>query len=172
MKLTPIVAAVLLGFSAPVVAGQNYSASIVETAIGSPDHETLVAAIKAAELVDALSSEGPFTVFAPTDAAFGALPAGTVDTLLMPDNQAQLQAVLTYHVVAGKVSSIDLVKMIQDNGGSVALTTLQGGTLVASLSDSNVILTDQNGGEATVVAVDLDASNGYIHVTDAVSLPS
>ncbi len=176
MKLTPILAAALLGVSAPALAGHHASgheqtASIVETAIGSADHETLVAAVKAAGLVDALSGDGPLTVFAPTDAAFGALPAGTVDTLLLPENQGQLQSVLTYHVVAGAVSSSDLVKMIADNGGTAELTTLQGGTLTASLSDGNVILTDANGGTATVVAADLGASNGVIHVTDAVSLP-
>ncbi len=176
MKITPILAAALLGVSAPALAGHHASgheeaASIVETAVGSPNLETLVAAVKAAGLVDALSGEGPLTVFAPTDAAFGALPAGTVDTLLQPENKGQLQSVLTYHVVAGAVSSAELVKLIADNGGMAELTTLHGGTLTASLSGDNVILTDANGGVATVVAADLDASNGVIHVTDAVSLP-
>lgn len=171
MKLTPLLAAALLGVSAPAMAGQSATGSIVDTAVGSPDHATLVAAVKAAQLVDALSSAGPFTVFAPTDAAFGELPAGTVETLLKPENRAQLQAVLTYHVVAGEVSSTDLVELIEKNGGTAELSTLQGGTLTARLVGGNVILTDENGGEATVVAADLDASNGLVHVTDAVSLP-
>ncbi len=171
MKLPTIIAAALLGVSAPAIAMHHEAGNVVETAVGSPDHQTLVAAVQAADLVDALSGEGPFTVFAPTDSAFGALPDGTVETLLLPDNKETLQAVLTYHVVSGKVSSEQLIGLIQSNGGSAELSTLQGGTLTAKLADGNVVLTDENGGEATVVAVDLGASNGIIHVTDAVSLP-
>jgi uncharacterized surface protein with fasciclin (FAS1) repeats len=137
----------------------------------SKDHETLVAAVKAAGLVDTLASGGPFTVFAPTDAAFGKLPAGTVETLLQPANRDQLRAVLTYHVVPGKVTAGPLVKLIQDNGGKAMLTTVQGGTLTASLSGSSVLITDAAGGIARVTAADLIQSNGVIHVTDAVSLP-
>jgi len=175
MKLTPLLAAALLGVSAPALADHHASGhaagSLVETAVGSSDHQTLVAAVKAADLVEALSGEGPLTVFAPTDAAFGALPEGTVDTLLLPENKAQLQSVLTYHVVPGAVSSTALVKLIGDNGGSAELSTLQGGTLTATISDGKVILTDANGGVATVIAADVKASNGVLHVTDAVSLP-
>ena len=166
-----VVAAALAGTATPALANHHEAASLVETAIASPDHETLVAAVQAAGLVDALSGEGPLTVFAPTDAAFGALPDGTVETLLMPANKEQLQAVLTYHVVPGKVTSADLLKLIEDNGGSASVTTLQGGTLTASLVGGKVILTDAAGGTATVTAADLEASNGIIHVTDAVSLP-
>ena len=171
MKLPVIVAAALLSAATPALANHHEEASIVETAIGSPDHQTLVAAVQAADLVGALSGEGPFTVFAPTDAAFAALPAGTVDTLLMPANKEQLQAVLTYHVVAGSVTAADLIKLISDNGGSASLTTLQGGTLMAEVSGDSVVLTDATGGKATVVTADLGASNGVIHVTNAVSLP-
>ena len=142
-----------------------------DVATKSKDHETLVAAVKAAGLVDTLASGGPFTVFAPTDAAFARLPAGTVDTLLQPANRDQLRAVLTYHVVAGKVTAGQLVKLIQDNGGKAMLTTVQGGTLTASLSGSSVLITDAAGGTAKVTAADLIQSNGVIHVTDAVSLP-
>ncbi len=137
----------------------------------SKDHETLVAAVKAAGLVDTLASGGPFTVFAPTDAAFAKLPAGTVDTLLQPANRDQLRAVLTYHVVPGKVTSTQLVDLIGKNGGKATLTTVQGGTLTASLSGSSVLITDAAGGTAKVTAADLVQSNGVIHITDAVSLP-
>ena len=152
-------------------AGGANKGNIVAAAVQSKDHETLVAAVKAAGLVDTLASAGPFTVFAPTDAAFAKLPAGTVDTLLQPANRDQLRAVLTYHVVAGKVTASQLVKLIQDNGGKASLNTDQGGTLTASLSGSSVLITDAAGGTARVTAADLMQSNGVIHVTDAVSLP-
>jgi len=145
--------------------------NIVAAAMQSKDHETLVAAVKAAGLVDTLAGKGPFTVFAPTDAAFERLPAGTVETLLKPENRGKLQAVLTYHVVPGKVTAADLIETIQAKGGSAALKTVQGGLLTASLSDGKVILTDAAGRSATVVSADLVQSNGVIHVTDAVSLP-
>lgn len=147
------------------------SSNIVGTAMGSPQHRTLVAAVQAAGLVEALSAPGPLTVFAPTDAAFARLPAGTVDTLLQPENREQLRAVLGYHVVAGRVTAADLVRMIRAGRGSAQLTTLQGGVLTARLSGSSVVLTDGRGGTATVTAADLVQSNGVIHVTDAVSLP-
>jgi uncharacterized surface protein with fasciclin (FAS1) repeats len=152
-------------------AGSGNNGNIVAAAVESKDHETLVAAVKAAGLVDTLASGGPFTVFAPTDAAFAKLPAGTLDTLLQPANRDQLRAVLTYHVVPGKVTAAQLVKLIQDSGGSAALTTAQGGTLTASLAGNSVVLTDAAGGTAKVTAADLMQSNGVIHVTDAVSLP-
>jgi uncharacterized surface protein with fasciclin (FAS1) repeats len=145
--------------------------NIVENAVNSPIHTTLVAAVKAAGLVDTLSGPGPFTVFAPTDAAFAKLPAGTVDTLLQPANKAQLQSVLTYHVVPGRVTAADLVGMIKAGGGKARLTTVQGGTLTASLMGDRVMLTDGAGGMAHVTQADVIQSNGVIHVTDAVSLP-
>lgn len=146
-------------------------ATIVTAAMGSPDHRTLVAAVQAAGLVDTLAGTGPFTVFAPTDAAFARLPAGTVQTLLQPANRAQLQAVLTYHVVAGRVTAAELIGMIEAGRGSARLTTVQGGVLTARLSGGKVVLTDGRGGTATVTGADLMQSNGIIHVTDSVSLP-
>ena len=145
--------------------------NIVAAASASPQHKTLVAAVKAAGLVSTLASGGPFTVFAPTDAAFAKLPAGTVDTLLKPENKAALASVLTYHVVPGKVSAAALIKQISAGGGEAVLTTVQGGKLVATLSGGKVVIRDQAGGSATVTAADLMQSNGVIHVTDSVSLP-
>ena len=145
--------------------------TIVENAVNSPIHTTLVAAVKAADLVDTLSGEGPFTVFAPTDAAFAALPDGTVESLVQPENKATLTKILTYHVVAGRVTAADVIGLIEAGGGSAALTTVSGDTLTASLRDGSVILTDENGGVATVTQADVFQSNGVIHVTDAVSLP-
>ena len=152
-------------------AGSGTKGNLVAAAMKSKDHETLVAAVKAAGLVDTLASGGPFTVFAPTDAAFAKLPAGTVDTLLQPANRDQLRAVLTYHVVPGKVTSAQLVDLIGKNGGKATLTTVQGGTLTASMSGNSVLITDAAGGTAKVTSADLLQSNGVIHVTDAVSLP-
>jgi uncharacterized surface protein with fasciclin (FAS1) repeats len=145
--------------------------TIVQNAANSPIHTTLVAAVTAVGLVDTLSGAGPFTVFAPTNAAFAKLPAGTVDTLLQPANRAQLQAVLTYHVVAGRVTAADLMRRIRAGGGSARLTTVQGGTLTARMQGRNVILVDGRGGRARVTQADVMQSNGVIHVTDAVSLP-
>jgi len=145
--------------------------NLVAAAMQSQDHQTLVAAVKAGGLVDTLAGRGPFTVFAPTDAAFAKLPAGTVDTLLKPANRDQLRSVLTYHVLAGKVTAAQLVKAIRKGGGRAMLKTVQGGTLTASLSGGSVIITDAAGGMATVTKADLVQSNGIIHVTDAVSLP-
>ena len=145
--------------------------NLVAAAMQSQDHETLVAAVKAAGLVDTLASRGPFTVFAPTDAAFAKLPAGTVDTLLKPANRDQLRSVLTYHVVSGKMTSAQLVEAIRKGGGQATLTTVQGGTLTARLSGNSVAITDASGGTAMVTTADLVQSNGVIHVTDAVSLP-
>lgn len=176
MKLLVSLAAALALTAAPAfadhhAASEQASSTIVETAIASPQHETLVAAVKAANLVDTLGSEGPFTVFAPTDAAFDKLPAGTVAELLKPENQGKLRSVLTYHVVPGDVSASELIGMIQNNGGSAQLKTVQGGMLTASLSGDNVILTDASGGTATVVQADIKAANGMIHATNAVSMP-
>ena len=146
--------------------------TIVENAVNSQDHTTLVAAVKAAGLVDTLNSAGPFTVFAPTNAAFAKLPAGTVETLLKPENKATLIKILTYHVVAGKVTAAELIGMIKAGGGSATLTTVSGGKLVAAIMDGKVMLTDEKGGMATVTQADVMQKNGVIHVTDAVSLPN
>ena len=165
-------AAALLAISSPSLAGGSKpSGNIVAAAVTSPDHKTLVAAVKAAGLVDTLASKGPFTVFAPTDAAFAKLPAGTVDTLLQPANRDALKSVLTYHVVPGKVSASDLVAQITAGGGSASLTTVQGGKLTARLDGGKVVILDAKGGAAPVTAADLMQSNGVIHVTDAVSIP-
>jgi uncharacterized surface protein with fasciclin (FAS1) repeats len=148
------------------------SKNIVENAINSKDHTTLVAAVKAAGLVDTLEGTGPFTVFAPTNEAFEKLPAGTVDTLLKPENKDALVKVLTYHVVAGKVSSKELVKMIKSGGGKAVLKTVQGGSLTATIQGGKVMLTDEKGGMATVTIADVYQSNGVIHVVDSVLLPN
>ena len=145
--------------------------TIVENAVNSADHTTLVAAVKAAGLVDTLSGPGPFTVFAPTNDAFAKLPAGTVDTLLKPENKAMLTSALTYHVVPGRITAADLMAMIKAGGGWAKLTTVQGGTLTASMMGDMVMLTDAKGGIAHVTQADVMQSNGVIHVTDAVSLP-
>ncbi|WP_082992732.1 fasciclin domain-containing protein [Erythrobacter sp. QSSC1-22B] len=147
------------------------SRTIVENAANSSDHTTLVAAVQAAGLVETLSGPGPFTVFAPTNAAFAKLPAGTVDTLLQPANLQSLQSVLTYHVVPGRVTASELLAMIEAGGGQAQLTTVQGGTLTASVMGGRVMLTDAAGGMAHVTQADVMQSNGVIHVTDGVSLP-
>jgi uncharacterized surface protein with fasciclin (FAS1) repeats len=145
--------------------------TIVENAVNSKDHTTLVAAVQAAGLVEALSGPGPFTVFAPTNAAFAKLPAGTVETLVKPENKETLAGILTYHVVSGRVSASELIGMIDANGGKAELTTLNGGTLTAAVEGGKVVLTDAAGGKATVTQADVFQSNGVIHVTDTVSLP-
>lgn len=146
--------------------------TIVENAVNSPIHTTLVAAVTAAGLVETLSGPGPFTVFAPTDEAFAALPAGTVETLVQPANKATLTKILTYHVVAGRVTAADVVALIEAGGGTAAITTVEGGTLTASLDGSTVVLTDEKGGTARVTQADVFQSNGVIHVTDAISMPN
>lgn len=145
--------------------------TIVDVAVGSSDHTTLVAAVTAADLVTTLQSAGPFTVFAPTNAAFAKLPKETVAFLLKPENKAALAKILTYHVVAGNLNAAAVVKAITGAKGSLKLKTVSGATLVASLKDGKVILTDENGGVATVIVTDLAASNGVIHVIDTVVLP-
>lgn len=149
----------------------NGQPTIVETAASNDAFSTLVAAVKAADLVGVLSSEGPFTVFAPTNDAFAKLPASTVEYLIKPENKAKLSAVLTYHVVEGKLMAADVVKAINDGGGKATVKTVQGGVLIASLEGSNVILTDANGQKAVITAVDINNSNGVIHVIDTVVLP-
>ena len=146
--------------------------NIIENAVNSADHTTLVAAVQAAGLVETLSGPGPFTVFAPVNAAFEALPAGTVEGLLKPEAKDQLTAVLTYHVVAGDIKSADLIKMINDAGGTLKVATVQGGELTFALDGGMVKVTDAAGGVATVTIADVDQSNGVIHVIDKVLLPS
>lgn len=143
---------------------------IVDNAVNSADHTTLVAAVKAASLVDTLKSAGPFTVFAPTNAAFAALPAGTVETLLKPENKAALGKVLTYHVVAGTIDAATLLQRIQAGKGSASLKTVSGGTLTASTKDGKVMIEDEKGRWATVTIADVTQSNGVIHVVDGVLL--
>jgi uncharacterized surface protein with fasciclin (FAS1) repeats len=145
--------------------------TIVDVAVGSKDHSTLVAAVKAAGLVETLQGKGPFTVFAPVNSAFAKLPAGTVESLLKPENKATLTAVLTYHVVAGNLLAADVLKAIEAGGGKATVTTVQGAALTAAVSNGKVVLTDAAGNQATVVATDLKATNGVIHVIDAVVLP-
>lgn len=158
----------------PMVGGSPMypTKNIVENAVNSKDHTTLVAAVKAAGLVDTLEGTGPFTVFAPTNEAFDKLPAGTVDTLLKPENKDQLKKVLTYHVVAGKVSAKDLEKQIKDGGGKAMLTTVEGGMLTATKKDGKIVLTDEKGGMSTVTIANVYQSNGVIHVVDSVLLPN
>lgn len=146
--------------------------NIVENAVESADHTTLVAAVTAAGLVDTLASDGPFTVFAPVNDAFAALPEGTVETLLKPENKDQLTKILTCHVVGAEVMSEALVGMIADAGGSYDIATVGGCTLKGSVMDGMVKITDENGGVATVTIADVKQSNGVIHVIDAVLLPA
>jgi uncharacterized surface protein with fasciclin (FAS1) repeats len=146
--------------------------NIVENAVNSQDHTTLVAAVKAGGLVDTLESAGPFTVFAPTNEAFAKLPSGTVDTLLKPENKDQLVKILTYHVVAGNVGSKDLLKMIKAGGGKAELKTVSGGALTATTMGGKIMLTDEKGGMATVTIANVYQSNGVIHVVDSVLLPN
>jgi uncharacterized surface protein with fasciclin (FAS1) repeats len=145
--------------------------NIVENAVNSKDHTTLVAALKAAGLVDTLEGPGPFTVFAPTNEAFDKLPAGTVDTLLKPENLATLKKILTYHVVAGKMTSKDIAKAIKKGGGKAELTTVEGGKLTAAMVDGKLVLTDEKGGTSTVTIANVIQSNGVIHVVDTVLMP-
>src|ERR1700735_3402916 len=159
--------------SDPMVGGSAMypSKNIVQNAVNSNDHTTLVAAVKAAGLVETLEGPGPFTVFAPTNEAFAKLPAGTVDTLLKPENKDQLTKVLTYHVVAGKITAKDLAEKIKKGHGTAQLTTVEGGKLEAMMQGSNIVLKDAKGGTATVTIADVMQSNGVIHVIDSVLLP-
>ena len=145
--------------------------NIVENAVNSKDHTTLVAAVKAADLVNVLMSEGPFTVFAPTNKAFEKLPEGTVKTLLMAENKATLQAVLKYHVVSGKYNAKDIIKLIKKGNGKAKLNTVNGGVLVVWLKGKAVYITDENGNSAMVTIADVNQSNGVIHVIDTVLSP-
>lgn len=157
----------------PMVGGAPMYASkdIVDNAVNSKDHTTLVAAVKAAGLVETLKGKGPFTVFAPTNAAFAKLPAGTVETLVKPENKAKLTSILTYHVLAGKFSAADVVKAIKAGNGKATFTTVNGGKLYASLDGDKVKLWDENKGIAYVTIADVNQKNGVIHVIDSVVLP-
>ncbi len=150
---------------------ETMSNTIVDVAVGNESFSTLVAAVKAADLVETLSSEGPFTVFAPTNDAFAKLPAGTVDNLLKPENKEKLSSVLTYHVVSGKFDAATVVKAINDNKGNYKVDTVNGGSITLSLDGPNVILTDANGGKSKVVMADVAADNGIIHAIDTVVMP-
>ncbi len=147
------------------------SKDIVSNAVNSKDHTTLVAAVKAAGLVETLQSAGPFTVFAPTNAAFDLLPAGTVATLLKPENKAALTGVLTYHVVSGKYNALDLLKLIKAGNGKAVIKTVAGGNLTVSMKGKNIAIMDEKGGMAYVTIKDVNQSNGVIHVIDHVLLP-
>jgi uncharacterized surface protein with fasciclin (FAS1) repeats len=181
-KVCALVAVMALAATAMLAAGKNPmvggqemfpSKNIVENAVNSADHTTLVAAVKAAGLVETLQSPGPFTVFAPTNEAFSKLPAGTVDTLLKPENLDTLKKVLTYHVMAGKVSAADLMKKIKAGNGTAELTTVEGGKLWATLHDGkHIMLKDEKGGAALVTIADVNQSNGVIHVIDSVVMPN
>ena len=145
--------------------------NIIQNAVNSKDHTTLVTAVKAAGLVDTLSGTGPFTVFAPTNKAFEMLPKGTVESLLKPENKDKLTKVLTYHVVKANALSSAIAKMIKDDGGKHTITTVSGGKLVAWMKDGKLVLEDENGGTATVTIANVRQSNGVIHVVDHVLLP-
>ncbi|MEQ8346656.1 MAG: fasciclin domain-containing protein [Sneathiellaceae bacterium] len=173
--------ALTVAATAPAIAAENPmvggaamypSKNIVENAVNSKDHETLVAAVKAAGLAETLSGAGPFTVFAPTDAAFEMLPDGTVATLLMPENKEMLVKVLTYHVVATNALSDAIATMIANDGGMHPITTVSGDTLLAKRQGDSIVLTDEKGGTATVTIADVRQSNGVIHVIDRVLLPN
>lgn len=171
--LKSIIMLLMVGsLSAAFVTPANQGGDIVDIAIGSDAHTTLVAAVQAADLVATLKSDGPFTVFAPTNAAFDNLPEGTVETLLKPENKAQLAAILTYHVVAGNVKAADVIAGIKAGDGKLVVTTVQGEALTATLDNGKVKLTDATGASAYVTTTDLEGSNGVIHVIDSVLMPS
>ncbi|RYE10125.1 MAG: fasciclin domain-containing protein [Hyphomicrobiales bacterium] len=182
MKLSALALGAMLSVSAivgvayaenPMVGGAAMfeDKNIIENAVNSADHTTLVAAVQAAGLVETLSGPGPFTVFAPTNEAFAALPAGTVDNLLKPENKDQLVKILTCHVVGAKALSTDVAKMVADDGGEHVIDTVGGCKIIAKVDGDKVTLTDENGGVATVTVADVLQSNGVIHVIDAVLLP-
>lgn len=181
MKTTLILAVAMLGLSGaalsemrpPVVGGAAMfpTKTIVENASQANNLKTLVAAVQAAGLVDTLASPGPFTVFAPTDSAFGKLPEGTVGTLVKPENKDTLTGILTYHVVAGRMTSMDIAKKIKAGRGMASLTTVQGGKLTARMMGRSLVLTDAKGGKSIVSQTNVMQSNGVVHVIDSVLLP-
>jgi len=171
MKSIKLIALFMVASTFAMNATAQSSSDIVDVAAGSKDHTTLVAAIKAAGLVETLKGKGPFTVFAPTNDAFAKLPAGTVESLLKPENKAALTGILTYHVVAGNLDAAAVVAAIKKGNGKAEVPTVAGGKLTATIENGKVILTDEKGRKSTVVATDLKASNGVIHVVDGVLLP-
>lgn len=172
--ITLVAASAILAAKNPMVGGHEMfpSRNIVQNALNSDDHTTLVAAVKAAGLLDTLEGPGPFTVFAPTNAAFAKLPAGTVDTLLMTENKATLAKILTYHVVSGRMDAKDIARAIKTGNGKAELTTVSGGKLWASMQGKDLVLTDEKGGVAKVTISNVTQSNGVIHVIDTVLLPN
>jgi len=179
--ILPLIAVVAMAFTTNVYAQKNpmvggaemYPAKdIVDNAVNSKDHTTLVAAVKAAGLVETLKGKGPFTVFAPTNAAFDKLPAGTVETLVKPENKATLTKILTYHVVAGKMDAKTIAKAIKDGNGKAELTTVSGGKLWAAMEGDKLVLTDEKGGTAAVTIANVMQKNGVIHVIDTVLMPN
>jgi uncharacterized surface protein with fasciclin (FAS1) repeats len=174
MSILALAFTAFAGDKTPIVGGQPMypNKDIVDNAVNSADHTTLVAAVKAAGLVDTLKGPGPFTVFAPTNEAFAKLPAGTVDTLLKPENKGMLVKILTYHVVAGRLSAADLKKEIREGHGQATLKTVSGGTLIAMMQGSNIVLKDEKGGLSTVTIPNVFQSNGVIQVVDTVLMPN
>lgn len=172
LRRTAVLALAATALATPAFADHHGAKpNIVGVAAGNADFSTLVTAVKAAGLVDTLSGAGPFTVFAPTNAAFGKLPAGTVETLVKPENKATLTKILTCHVVAGKVEAKTLLGAIQSNGGAYTINTVGGCAFKAAVEGGKVVITDEKGGKSTVTATDVGASNGVIHVIDSVLMP-
>lgn len=167
-KLKSVFASLFLVFA---TVANAQTTDLVDVAMGSKDHTTLVTALKAADLVNTLKGKGPFTVFAPTNAAFGKLPGGTVESLLKPESKATLIKILTYHVVAGNLMASDVMAAIKEGKGKAVIKTIQGQNLTARLENGKVILTDSKGNKSMVTATDLAASNGVIHVIDSVVMP-
>lgn len=172
--LALVASSALAGSKNPMVGGQEMypTKDIIDNAVNSADHTTLVAAVKAAGLVDTLKGPGPFTVFAPTNEAFAKLPAGTVDTLLKPENKDMLTKVLTYHVVAGRWGAAEIKKQIKEGHGQATLKTVSGGTLTAMMQGENIVLKDEKGDTSIVTIPNVFQSNGVIHVVDTVLLPN
>jgi len=168
------VTSAVAGMKNPMVGGQEMypTKNIIENAMNSADHTTLVTAVKAAGLVETLEGSGPFTVFAPTNEAFAKLPPGTVDTLVKPENKGMLIRILTYHVVAGRLSAADLKKQIKADNGTVELVTVEGGKLWATEDGEHIMLKDEKGGTASVTIANVFQSNGVIHVVDSVLMPN
>jgi len=172
--ITLVAASAILAANNPMVGGHEMfpSKNIVQNALNSDDHTTLVAAVKAAGLVDTLEGPGPFTVFAPTNEAFAKLPAGTVDTLLMTENKATLTKILTYHVVSGRMDAKDIARAIKAGNGRAELNTVSGGKLWAEMMGKDLVLTDEKGDTAKVTISNVYQSNGVIHVIDTVLIPN
>jgi len=172
MRFLAASALALAALSTPASAGGTSSGNIASTVASSPDFETLFAAVKAAKLVDTLAGKGPFTVFAPTDAAFAKLDPATLQNLLKPENRDQLVKILTYHVVAGQLNAAYILQQINAGNGQATLTTVEGSPLIAKLDGENVVLVDENNRTAIVTNTDLMKMNGIIHVIDTVVLPN